>query len=71
MDSEILIYQTGDGKTKIEVKLENENVWLSKAQMAILYQCDRTSISKHIKNIYNTGELDEKSTCELFAQVQE
>jgi hypothetical protein len=71
MASELLIYQSDNGDTRIEVRLENENVWLNKNQMAELYQCDRSSVSKHIKNIYETRELEENSTCANFAQVQQ
>ncbi|AEI35232.1 virulence RhuM family protein [Francisella salina] len=60
-NSEILIYQTEDGKTKIQTRLENETVWLSQEQMSDLFQRDRTVITKHINNIFKEGELDEKS----------
>lgn len=69
MGSEIVIYQTEKGNTKIEVKLENESVWLTQKQLEVLYQTDRTSITKHIKKIYETGELNKNSTCANFAQV--
>ena len=59
--SELIMYQTEDGKTKIDVRLENETVWLSQAQIAELFQRDRSVISKHIKNVFGEGELDEKS----------
>jgi len=59
--SNILIYQTEDGKTKIETRLENETVWLTQDQMAELFQRDRTVITKHLRNIFNESELDEKS----------
>ena len=68
--SEILIYQTPGGGTKIDVRLENETVWLSQYQLADLFQTDRTSVAKHIKNIYESGELVEESTCAKIAQVQ-
>jgi len=68
--TEILIYQSKDGTTKIDVKLENETIWLSQYQVAELFQTDRTSIAKHIKNIFETGELTEEATCAKFAQVQ-
>jgi hypothetical protein len=55
------MYQTEDGKTKIEVEFENDTVWLTQAQMAELFQRDRTVITKHIKNIFEEGELQEKS----------
>jgi len=67
---EILLYQTDNGKTKIEVRLENENVWLSQQQMAELYQSSRTNVVEHIKHIFEEGELDENSTCRNFRQVQ-
>lgn len=60
-NGEIIIYQTEDGLTKIEVQLNNDTVWLSKNQLAELFQRDRSVISKHIKNIFIEGELDEKS----------
>lgn len=59
--SDIVMYQTEDGLTKIEVEFENDTVWLSQSQMAELFQRDRTVISKHIKNIFEERELDEKS----------
>lgn len=66
----IVIYQTADGQMQIDVRMENETVWLSQQQMAELFQTDRTSIIRHIKNIYKTDELEENSTCAFFAQVQ-
>jgi hypothetical protein len=68
--TEILIYQSKDGSTKIDVKLENETIWLNQYQLAELFQTDRTSIAKHIKNIFETGELTEDATCAKIAQVQ-
>ena len=66
----IVIYQTEDGQTQIDVRLENETVWLTQAQMAELFQTDRTSIVRHINNIYKVEELDRESTCAKIAQVQ-
>ena len=66
----IVIYQTKDGKTSIDVKLENETVWLNQAQMAELFQTDRTSVVKHVNNIYKSEELEKDSTCAKIAQVQ-
>ena len=66
----IVIYQIKDGKTSIDVKLENETVWLNQAQMAELFQTDRTSIVKHVNNIYKSEELEKDWTCAIFAQVQ-
>ncbi len=70
-NEKIIIYQTKDGETSIDVRLEGETVWLSQAQLSELFNTDRTSILRHIKNIYKTEELDESSTCAFFAQVRE
>ncbi|MDR1091366.1 MAG: virulence RhuM family protein [Prevotella sp.] len=67
---EIVIYQMPNGNTTLDVKLENETVWLDQYQMADLFSTDRTSIYRHIRNIYKSEELDENSTCAKFAQVQ-
>lgn len=67
---EVILYQTDEGKTKIEVRLENENVWLSQQQMAELYQSSRTNVIEHIQHIFEEGELNENSTCRKFRQVQ-
>ena len=66
----IVIYRTADGQTTVDVKMDGDTVWLSQAQMAELFQTDRTSILRHIKNIYKTGELEENPTCAFFAQVR-
>ena len=68
--NQIIIYQTEDGQTQIDVRMENETVWLTQAQMAELFQTDRTSIVRHINNIYRVEELDRESTCAKIAQVQ-
>ena len=52
LDNKIVIYQTADGQTTVDVRMEGDTVWLSQAQMAELFQTDRTSILRHIKNIY-------------------
>jgi hypothetical protein len=72
MDSfgEILIYQTEDGLTKLDVRMEDETVWLTQQQMAELFKTSRTNVVDHIKNIYEEGELDENSTCRKFRQVR-
>ena len=73
MDNEngdIIIYQTDDGVTKIDVKLQNETVWLSQQQMAELFNTSRTNVVEHIKNIYLEEELDKELTCQKFRQVQ-
>jgi len=69
-ENKIVIYQTEDGQTQIDVRLENDTVWLTQAQMAELFQTDRTSIVRHINNIYKVEELDRDSTCAKIAQVQ-
>ncbi len=66
----IIIYQSEDGSTKIDVRLQDENVWLSQQQMAELYQSSRTNVVEHIKHIYEEGELDKDSTCRNFRQVR-
>ena len=65
-----VIYQSDDGKTKIDVKLENETVWLSQQQMAELFTTSRTNIIEHINNIYEEEEIDRNSTCQNFRQVR-
>jgi hypothetical protein len=67
---EIIIYQTEDGLTKINVNIQDETVWLSLEQMAELFQRDKSTISRHIKNIYTEGELIRESTVANFATVQ-
>ena len=66
----IIIYQTEDGLTKINVKVENETVWLNQQQMAELFQSSRTNVVEHIKHIYEEGELSEEATCRKFRQVR-
>ena len=67
---EILIYQTEDWQTNIEVKIEDDTVWLTQQQMSELFQTSRTNVVEHIKHIYEEGELDEISTCRNFRQVR-
>lgn len=67
---EILIYQSDDGLTNIEVKVHDETVWLTQQQMAELFQTSRTNVVEHIKHIYEEKELDETSTCQKFRQVR-
>ena len=69
-NSEIKIFKAKDGKTEIQVKLDNDTVWLNQYQLEDLFQTDRSSINRHISNIYRSQELKEKSTCAFFAQVQ-
>ena len=67
---EILIYQTDNGQTNIEVKIEDDTVWLTQQQMSELFQTSRTNVVEHIKHIYEEGELDGISTCRDFRQVR-
>lgn len=67
---EIVIYQTEDGLTKIDVNMQNETVWLLLEQMAELFQRDKSTILRHIKNIYVEGELVRESTVANFVTVQ-
>ncbi len=69
-NSEILLYQTEDGQTKIDVRLEEETVWLSQVQMAELFQTTKQNISLHINNIYEEGELEEITTVKDYLTVQ-
>ena len=64
---EILIYQYQEGNIKIDVRLKDETVWLTQEQMAELFQRDKSTISRHIKNIFAEGELDEKVVVAEFA----
>jgi hypothetical protein len=66
--NEIILYQP-DNTLEIEVRLENENVWLTQAQIAVLFGTKRPAITKHLNNIYKIGELDEYSTCSILEHV--
>lgn len=70
-ESKIVIYQSEDGQTDIDVKLDGETVWLTQAQMAELFQKDRTVIGRHINNIFKEGELEESLVCAKFAQAKD
>lgn len=63
---EILIYQTDGGQTNIEVKIEDDTVWLTQQQLTELYQCSKSNISEHIKHIFEEGELDKDSVVRKF-----
>ena len=68
-EDKIIIYQTEDGQTQIDVRLENETVWLTQAQMAELFDKDRTVIGRHIRKIYKEEELEQNITCAKFAHM--
>ena len=70
VNGKIIIYQTADGNTQIDVRLENETVWLTQAQMALLFEKTPQNITMHIRNAYREGELDERATCKEFLQVR-
>lgn len=70
INSSMLIYQSDDGLIKIDTKFENETIWLTLDQMSELFQRNKSTISRHIKNIYDDGELTPESTVAKFATVQ-
>src|SRR3972149_2123497 len=67
---EILLYQTEDGRTRIECRFENETLWLTQAQMAALFQTTPQNITLHLKAIYAEGEQTEEATCKSYLQVR-
>jgi len=68
--SQIIIYQTENGETKLDVRFQDETVWLTQKLMAELFQTTAQNITIHLKNIFDEGELDEEATCKDFLQVQ-
>ena len=64
--SPVLLYQTSDGQTRLEVRLENETVWLSQGQMAELFQTSIPNVSMHIRNVFAEDELQEAATVKDF-----
>ncbi|MBR7116013.1 MAG: virulence RhuM family protein, partial [Alistipes sp.] len=64
---EIIIYQSSDGQTELDVRLEGDTVWLSQAQMSSLFQRERSVIGRHISNIYKEGELEKDTSCAKIA----
>ena len=70
-ENKIIIYTSPDGHTKIDVKLEDETLWLTQAQMCELFHTSRTNVVEHIKHIYEEGELQEAATCRKFRQVRQ
>ena len=65
-ENKVIIYTANDGKTKIDVKLEEETLWLTQAQMCELYQTSKSNVSEHIKHIFEEGELDKDSVVRNF-----
>lgn len=70
MNSDILIYQNQDGNIKIDLRLEEETVWLTQAHMGALFGKDKRTISEHLGNVFREGELDKNSTVRKFRTVQ-
>ena len=70
LDNKIVIYQTEDGRTQLDVKLENDTVWLTQAQLVQLFDSSKANVSEHIKHIYEDGELAADSTVRKFRTVQ-
>ena len=69
--SQFLLYQTSDGQTRLEVRLENETVWLTQNQMAELFQTSIPNVSMHIRNVFAEGELQEAATVKNFLTVRQ
>ena len=70
-DQKIIIYQTEDGQTQIDVRLENETVWLTQAQMVELFQTTKQNVSLHLGNLYKEGELEKEATVKEYLTVQQ
>ncbi len=68
--SEIILYQTEDGRTRIQCRFENETLWLTQAQIAELFQTTPQNVTLHLKAIYADGELTEEATCKEYLQVR-
>jgi len=66
---EIIIYQTPDGTTYLDVRLEDETIWLTQAQIAVLFGVKVPAISKHLKNIYDSGELEQDNTFSILENM--
>lgn len=69
-EKKVIIYTSSDGQTPIDVRLEDETLWLTQQQIAELFQTSRTNVVEHIKHIYEEKELEENSTCRNFRQVR-
>jgi len=70
-ENKIIIYNSEDGQTKIDVRLDGETVWLSQKQIAELFGKDRKTVTEHIKNVFKEGELAENSVCRKFQHTAE
>lgn len=70
LNNQIIIYQTEDGQTQVDVRMENETVWLTQAQMVELFQTTKQNVSLHVGNVFKDGELEQKSTVKEYLTVQ-
>ena len=70
-ENKIVIYQSEDGQTQIDVRLENETVWLTQAQMVELFQTTKQNVSLHVNNVFKEGELEQQSTVKEYLTVQQ
>jgi hypothetical protein len=66
---EIILYRSPDGKAEMDVRLEGETLWLTQKQLSELFQTERSVITKHMRNIFNSGELEKNLVCAKFAHV--
>jgi len=66
---EVVLYQAPDGTVQLEVRLERDTIWLTQKQMALLFDTERSVITKHLRNIFQSGELDRESVCAIFAHT--
>ena len=69
-ENKIVIYQTEDGQTQIDVRLDNDTVWLTQAQMVELFQTTKQNVSLHVGNVFKEGELEQESTVKEYLTVQ-
>ncbi len=67
ISDEIAIYQSKDGKIELNVKIKNDNIWLSQAKIVELFMVDRTFVTKHLQNVYESLELEQEATCAKIA----
>ena len=70
LNNQIIIYQTEDGQTQVDVRLENETVWLTQAQMVELFQTTKQNVSLHVGNVFKEGELEQEATVKEYLTVQ-
>ncbi len=70
-ESQIILYQTEDGKTQVQVIMQGETIWLTQKQMVELFQRDKSVISRHINNVFKEGELEQEATVAKIATVQQ